>query len=221
MNKAVCNENELKQRQQLLHYAQQLNSSGLSVGKSGNISLRCEQGLLITPSGVAYNELNTEDLVKIDYQGQPLGHSIYPPSSEWHFHAAIYQQRPEQNAVVHAHPSHCTALACTQRNIPAFHYMVTIAGGSEIPLVPYALFGSEQLAQHIIENMRHYRACLLANHGMIACGGDLASAFGLAIEVEALAQQYVLALSIGDVHYLSEQQINEAIEQFKHYGKRE
>ncbi|MCR8921809.1 class II aldolase/adducin family protein [Dasania sp. GY-MA-18] len=212
---------ETEQRQQLLHYAQQLNSSGLSLGKSGNISLRCEQGLLITPSAVAYDQLQPQDLVKIDYQGQAIGNNNYPPSSEWHFHAALYQQRPEHKAIVHAHPSYCTALACTQRNIPAFHYMVAIAGGSEIPLVPYALFGSEQLAQQILAGMQHYRACLLANHGMIACGENLSSAFALAIEVEALAQQYVLALSIGEVNYLTEQQIAAAIEQFKSYGKRD
>ncbi|MGK0442116.1 MAG: L-fuculose-phosphate aldolase [Pseudohongiellaceae bacterium] len=211
---------EHQQRQQLIDFAKQLNSSGLSAGKSGNISVRCEQGCLITPSGVSYSELQAADIVKINLEGESLCNSTYPPSSEWHFHTGIYKQRPEQAAVVHAHPSYCTALACTQRPIPAFHYMVAIAGGDHIPLAPYALFGTEQLSDFVTKALCYINACLLENHGMIAIGKSLPQAFDLAVEVEELAKQYHLALTLGKVKILTDEEMVEAIEQFKHYGQR-
>jgi L-fuculose-phosphate aldolase len=211
-------------RSQLLHYAQSLQSSGLSVGKSGNISVRHKNGFLITPSGVDYQALNPNDLVWMDHQGRydantgdqtPLA-----PSSEWHFHCGLYQARPDINAVLHCHSSYCTALACTGRTIPAFHYMVAIAGGVDIPIAPYALFGTQQLSQSVVNTLQQRLACLLANHGMITLGADLDRAFNLALEVENLAQQYCLALQIGDVKLLSTKQMNEALERFASYGQR-
>lgn len=210
---------EKRLREQLLEYANRLNSSGLSLGKSGNLSVRCDEGLLITPSGVEYSALHYTDIVKITLTGKKLCQSSYLPSSEWHFHCEIYRST-QQQAIVHAHPTYCTALACTGRNIPAFHYMVAIAGGDQIPIAPYALFGSQQLSDNIIQTLKGTHACLLENHGMISSGDSLSSAFNLALEIEQLAQQYTVALTLGNVKILSHQQMQEVTEKFKHYGKR-
>ena len=208
-------------RQSLIEYAIKLNSSGLSAGKSGNISVRCEDGLLITPTGMSYHDLSLDDIVQLDIDGNlspPEQHTL--PSSEWHFHCGIYKARPDIHAVAHAHPTYCTALACTSRNIPAFHYMVAVAGGKQIPIAPYALFGTEQLSKHVVSALESAQACLLENHGMIALGTHLDAAFNLAIEVESLAQQYCQALALGEVTLLSDQQMNDVIEKFKGYGQR-
>lgn len=211
---------ELQRRQQLIDYALTLNSSGLSVGNSGNISVRVDDGFLITPTGIQYQQLCTDDIVWLDNSGK-IGHqSSRLPSSEWHFHCDLYQSRPDINAIVHAHPNYCTALACTGRNIPAFHYMVAVAGGKEIPLAPYALFGTEELSTHVCKALSSLQACLIANHGMIALGSDLPQAFNMAIEVETLAQQYTECLKLGSINFLSNQQMNEVLEKFSSYGQR-
>lgn len=212
--------NNRTRRQQLLDYARRLNSDGLSTGQSGNISLRCETGLLITPSGIDYAEMNTDDMVLLNNDGTLAGEQQRAPSSEWHFHCDLYRARPDIQAVVHAHPTFCTALACTGRDIPAFHYMVAIAGGDTIPLAPYALFGSEALSSHIVNALSYRQACLLANHGMVSLGFDLPSAFKLATEVEELARQYCAALAIGDVNILTSSQMTEVIGRFSTYGQR-
>ena len=210
---------EKQVRQQLLDYAQLLNSSGLSIGKSGNISLRFQEGFLITPSGMDYQQLCTNDLVWLDHKGQ-YSQGKLKPSSEWHFHHGIYQAQPNINAVVHAHPTYCTALACAGRAIPAFHYMVAIAGGTDIPIAPYALFGTPLLSKYVVETLQQRSACLLANHGMIAVGSNLDKTFQLALEVECLAQQYCTALQLGDINLLSESQMKEVLEKFQSYGQR-
>ncbi|ARN74643.1 class II aldolase/adducin family protein [Oceanicoccus sagamiensis] len=208
-------------RQQLIDYAIQLNRSGLSAGKSGNISARCHEGLLITPTGMDYHELSPEDIVLLTLEGgQASTAQNKLPSSEWHFHCGIYQARPDIHAVVHAHPTHSTALACTGRAIPAFHYMVAVAGGKQIPIAPYALFGTEELSRHVVDTLQGYQACLLANHGMIALGGNLRAAFNLAVEVESLAQQYCQALALGKIQLLTDQQMDKVMEKFKAYGQR-
>ena len=212
--------NEQHLRQQLINYALALNSSGLSVGRSGNLSIRYQQGLLITPTGIDYQQLSAEDIVRLELDGTPGHQQRRKPSSEWHFHCSLYQTQPEVNAIVHAHPTYCTALACTGRNIPAFHYMVAVAGGKEIPIADYALFGTGQLSDNVTKTLRHHRACLLANHGMIAMGSDLERAFNLAQEVETLAQQYCEALKLGAVTILSNRQMEQVIERFKTYGQR-
>ena len=211
---------EVTARAELLSYARQLGSSQLSQGKSGNLSLRLGANCLITPSAVDYESLTAEDIVRIDLNGNKRCASPYPPSSEWHFHCAIYRQRTDINAVVHAHAPYCTALACNHKSIPAFHYMVAIAGGDHIPLVPYSLFGSEQLASDVSKAMTQINACLMANHGMIAIAQSLTKAFNLAVEVEELAKQYLLALSVGEPKLLSPVQIQEAQQRFSHYGNR-
>lgn len=213
---------EQQPREDLLTKAKQLGSSGLSQGKSGNISVRIDDTVLITPSGADYSLLTADDMVALPLDYNPERHKLkgMPPSSEWHFHLGLYQARPELKAVVHAHPVYCTALACTGRAIPPFHYMVAIAGGNDIPLAPYALFGTDALSTHVVTALTDRQACLLETHGMIAVGESLDKAFNLAIEVETLAQQYCEALKIGGVKLLSDEQMQQVHDKFKNYGQR-
>lgn len=220
MSAIIKQKSELECRQQVIDYALTLNSSGLSMGSSGNISLRLGDGFLITPTGTPYNQLCPEDIVWLDNGGNIDPKTQRLPSSEWHFHCGLYQSRPDINAIVHAHPTYCTALACTGRNIPAFHYMVAIAGGKQIPIAPYALFGTEELSTHVCNTLKTLRACLIENHGMIALGNDLPGTFHLAREVETLAQQYCEALNLGNVKTLSDPQMDEVLEKFSNYGQR-
>lgn len=206
-------------REQLRDFALQLNSSGLSVGRSGNLSIRYKDGCLITPSGVDYQQLNAADMVRIDLDGQKQDEGLNP-SSEWHFHCGLYRSRPGVHAVVHAHPTYCTSLACSHHSIPAFHYMVAVAGGKDIPLAPYALFGTEELSEYAIKALQGRQACLLANHGMIAVGSDLPAAFNLAREVETLAQQYCEVLKLGEPKLLSDPQMQLVLDKFSSYGQR-
>ena len=206
-------------RQQVIAVAQKFNTHNLSVGMSGNVSARLDDACLITPSAVRYDALQTSDLVTLDFNGKVL-QGDRPPSSEWHFHCGIYQSRPDVNAVLHMHSTYCTVLACAHKHIPAFHYMVAVAGGNDIPLVPYAIYGSSELSNHVKDGLKERNACLLANHGLVVVGADLDSAFNLAVEVENLARQYCQLLQTGTPQILSDAQMNEVLEKFKSYGKR-
>lgn len=211
---------QAEQRRQLVEFALALNSSGLSVGKSGNLSVRCGDSVLITPTGIAYRDLTADHIVALAMDGEVIGEQAFAPSSEWRFHCDLYRQRPDTGAIVHAHPPASTALACTGRGIPAFHYMVAIAGGMEIPIADYALFGSAGLSHNILSAIGALNACLLANHGLIALGANLEQAFNLAVEVEQLAVQYSQALLLGDVNILSEGEMRQVLQKFKTYGQR-
>jgi L-fuculose-phosphate aldolase len=191
----------------------------LSAGTSGNVSVRDGAGFLITPSGVPYGTMTASDVVQLDSAGRVVGGHL-APSSEWRLHLGLYAERPDLGAIVHAHPRHTTALACTGRDIPAFHYMVAIAGGDSIRCAPYAPFGTEELAQAAARAMSGRRACLLANHGAIAASATLQGALDLMTEIEELAAQYVAALQIGSVTLLSREEMAEIIERFKNYGQR-
>jgi L-fuculose-phosphate aldolase len=201
---------------QLLQTAQQLQFAGLNKGTSGNVSVRNEKGLLITPSGVSVEALSTTAIVQMGWDGSVADYK--KPSSEWRFHRDILQHRPEINAVVHTHSMFATTLACLQREIPAFHYMIAVAGGINIRCAPYALFGSQALSDMAVEALEGRKACLLANHGMIALGRDLNEALSIAIEVENLAEQYWRALQLGAPYILSEAEMREVFQQFKGYG---
>lgn len=163
--------------------------------------------------------MTAPDIVALEADGAPQPGQRYAPSSEWHFHCDLYRQRMDIRALVHAHPNACTALACTGRAIPAFHYMVAIAGGTQIPIADYALFGSEQLSANICHAMGSLNACLMANHGMLAVGDSLSTAFNLALEIETLAAQYCQALQLGQVNILSDEQMQAVVEQFRQYGQ--
>ncbi len=183
-------------RQELLSAALAMHRQGLNVGTAGNFSARLRDGFVITPSGLPYPGLAVADLVEVGWDGRPRGRRA--PSSEWRMHLAIYQARADAGAIAHAHSPFATSLACLRRPIPAFHYYVALAGGDDIRCAPYATYGSAELAAHAVEALRGRRACLLANHGMIAIGAGSGAALALAIEVENLAAQYWRTLAVGE-----------------------
>ena len=173
-------------REQLLATMQRLLQCGLNRGTSGNASVRVEGGLLITPSGMDVDDMLASDMVFMNMAGEWELETGRKPSSEWHFHLDILRQRPEVGAVIHTHSTFATTLACLRRDVPPFHYMIAVAGGDSIRCAPYALFGTPALSAAALKALENRRACLLANHGMIALGGDLKQAFDVAVEVEAL-----------------------------------
>jgi L-fuculose-phosphate aldolase len=209
---------EAAARREVVETAQAMSRRGLSPGRSGNVSRRWGAGMLITPSGMAYDTLAPGDIVHVGADGVPAKGQL-KPSSEWRFHLAAYAARPDIGGVVHTHSPNATVLACAHRPIPAFHYMVAVAGGTDIPLVPYATFGTEELARHVAEGLTQRHACLMANHGAIAVGATLASALELAAEVEILAEQYLKVRLLGAPHLLSGEEMAEVMEGFKSYGQ--
>lgn len=203
-------------RRELLDHCLRMNASGINRGTSGNLSVRCGDGLLITPSGMPYEQLEPADLVYMQMDGRYEHHLL--ASSEWRFHRDILQQKPEINAVVHAHPLYCTTLAIRQMAIPAVHYMIAAAGGNSIRCAPYATFGTEELSVAALHALEDRYACLLAHHGLIALGPNLAKALWLAVEVETLAQQYFNTLLLGAPVILPDDEIARVVEKFKSYG---
>ena len=205
----------LRLRRDLIATARRMNALGINQGISGNVSARIDGGMLVTPSGVDYDAMSPADLVEMDFDGAwRSGRAERRPSSEWRFHLDILRARPEFGAIVHSHATHATALACLRREIPAFHYMVAVAGGDSIRCAPYATFGSAALSDHALAALKDRRACLLANHGLIAAGADLAAALALAVEVETLAAQYCRALAIGAPKLLSKAEMKRVLAKF-------
>ena len=204
-------------REEIVSACQALARLGLVQGTSGNVSARCGEGLLITPSGVPYDRLGPADIVMLAWDGSSAGR--LQPSSEWRFHRDILAQRPDLDAVVHTHSTHATAVSILRRDIPAIHYSIAAAGGASIRCAPYALFGSQALADLVVAAMDGRRACLLAHHGVVAAHTSLARALELAQTVEELARQYLLCLSVGEPPTLDEAQMDEAIARFATYGQ--
>ncbi|HXX84543.1 MAG TPA: class II aldolase/adducin family protein [Casimicrobiaceae bacterium] len=208
---------DLRLRREIIAAALAMNELRINRGKSGNVSARIAGGFLVTPSGLAYESTKPEDIVAVSLKGNATGRR--KPSSEWRFHRDIYTARREVGGIVHAHSSFATTLACLGRGIPAFHYMIAIAGGSDIRCAPYATFGTQELSDHALAALDGRRACLLANHGMIAVGDSPKAALALAVEVEALAEQYWRALQIGEPNLLSEAEMARVLQKFKTYGQ--
>lgn len=208
---------EADAREALVQAARDLERTG-NVGTAGNLSLRRPGGMLITPSGVPYARLTPDRLVYVTAQGEVRGPGR--PSSEWRFHRDIYAGRSEAGAIVHCHAPHATALACLRRSIPAFHYEVAFAGGSDIRCAPYATFGTQELSDHALAALEDRRACLLANHGMVCFGADLEQAFTLALEVEQLARIYGLCLAMGEPALLGADEMERVQALFADYGPR-
>ncbi|KXU84490.1 fuculose phosphate aldolase [Paraburkholderia monticola] len=213
---------EAELRQQIVDTALEMERLGINQGTSGNVSVRCRDGLLITPSGVPCAALTRDRIVwmPLDVREDDPLFEADRPSSEWRFHRDILRARADVDAVVHTHSNAATALAIHGRGIPAHHYMVAAAGGNSIRCAQYATFGSQALSDHALEALRDRLACLLAHHGVIALGRDLARALWLANEVEVLAKQYLLACQLGEPPLLSDAQMDEVIEKFKGYGPR-
>jgi len=208
---------ELQIRKQILATALRMNAVGINRGKSGNVSARWVEGFLVTPSGLPYEETRPSDIVFIDAKVRPQG--TREPSSEWRFHFDIYRRKSEANAVVHTHSSFATTLACLGMGVPAFHYMIAVAGGNDIRCAPYATFGTQELSDKALAALDGRRACLLAHHGMIAVGASLAAALALAVEVESLAEIYWRALSIGPPATLADVEMDVVLEKFRTYGQ--
>jgi L-fuculose-phosphate aldolase len=204
-------------RGKIIAACRDMNALGINQGTSGNVSARVEHGFLITPSGVSYDEMTPEQVVEMDLEGGHRGDLV--PSSEWRMHRDIYVGCPEAGAVVHSHATFCTALACLHFEIPAFHYMVAVAGGTNIRCAGYATFGTQALSDNMLEALKERSACLLANHGMICFAPDLKKALALAVEVETLARQYWHALQAGEPNLLPDEEMTTVLERFKSYGK--
>jgi L-fuculose-phosphate aldolase len=198
-----------------------MNAAGINQGTSGNISARYGDTLLITPSGIPYDELEPRDIAAMPIDGD-YGSWVGPlrPSSEWRFHLDIIRARPEVGAVVHAHSTYCTALAICGREIPAMHYMIAAGGGPTVKVAPYATYGTKELSDNALKALEDRNCCLLANHGMIATGPNLKRAMWLAVELETLARQYYLTLAIGGPNVLSDGEIAHVMQRFREYGPR-
>ena len=190
-------------------------AEGLIVGKAGNVSVRIADGLLVTPSAVPAAEMTPRDIAVVPFEGRAEGR----PSSEWRFHRDLMLARPDLTAVVHTHSPNATAIATLRRPIPASHYMVAMAGGKEIPLAPYATFGTAALSEAICRTMASLNACLLSNHGVVAAGRSLAAAMDLAREVELLAGIYRMALAAGEPVVLSDAEMDDVLSAFRDYGR--
>ena len=208
---------EIAARKAVIATALAMSQRGLSPGRSGNVSCRFGSGMLITPSGMAYDAISPDDITFVSESGEPSGPR--KPSSEWRFHLAAYAARPDINAVVHTHSMHAVVLACAGKPIPAFHYMVAIAGGHSIPCVPYATFGTKALSRHVAKGLAKRNACLMANHGQIAVGASLSAALDLAAEVEILSEQYYKVLTLGRPMLLDDDEMADVLERFKSYGR--
>lgn len=207
--------NDTGLRAQLLATARAMNERGLNQGTSGNISVRVDDGYLITPTALAYDQCAPEDVVCMDWQGEARGRRN--PSSEWRIHQDIYLRFPQAGAILHAHCPHATALACLKRPIPAFHYMVAMAGGDSIPCAPYATFGTQALSDRVLESLAHRSATLMAHHGMVCHADNLDRALALAIEVENLARMYLALLPVAEPPLLPAAEMAEILERFKQY----
>ena len=204
-------------RQEIIATALRMNALGINQGKSGNLSARIADGFLVTPTGMPYEALKPADIVAMDFKGRARGRRL--PSSEWRFHRDIFAARPEVNAIVHTHAMFATTLACLHREIPPFHYMVAVAGGDSVRCAPYATFGTEELSRNAVAALAGRKACLLANHGMIAVGSSIEQALALAVEVETLAAMYWRALQVGVPQLLDGAEMARVIEKFRSYGQ--
>ena len=210
--------NEQKLRAALLDVSRRMVELGLNRGTAGNASVRCGEGLLITPSALPVSEMTASNMVQMTLDGKVLQGG--KPSSEWRFHCDILKARPEIGAVLHSHSPFATTLACLRREVPAVHYMIALAGGDSIRCMPYSLFGEQQLSDDALEALQGRKACLLGNHGMIALGVDLDDALVVAQEVEFLCEIYWRTLSLGEPKLLTAQQMHEVKLKFVEYKKR-
>ena len=204
-------------RREMIATCLDMNRLGINQGTAGNLSQRVSGGFLITPSGMSYEALAPEDMVFMKLDGS-VSSGQRTPSSEWRFHRDILSTRHDANQILHTHAMFSTTLACLGRDIPAFHYMIAMAGGDSIRCSPYATFGTQELSDHAIKALQDRRACLLGNHGMIVLGVDLKKTLALAVEVETLAAQYWRALQIGKPNILNAEEMVRVIEKFKSYG---
>lgn len=205
--------------EKVLATARAMNASGINRGSAGNVSARCADGFVITPTGMAYDACGPADMVRVGADGTASGHR--KPSSEWRFHRDIYAARPEAGAVVHTHSPFATALACQQQGVPAFHYMVARFGGADVRCAAYATFGSQELSDAINAALDGRSACLMAHHGMVVFGRDCDQALALAVELETLCEQYWRVLQLGAPKLLAADEMERVLAKFASYGQQE
>lgn len=208
----------MRLRDELVGTAKRMSSLGLTPGMSGNVSVRSPIGMLVTPSGMPYPDMVSDDCVEMQMDGK-VRPGQHTPTSEWQLHRDILGARQDVTAIVHTHSLFCTTLSMLRRDIPAVHYMVVLAGSDAIPCAEYATFGSAKLALNAVSALRGGNACLLANHGMVSLGTTLASALRLAAEVETLASQYWHAAQLGTPHVLDREELGEVRKRFSEYGQ--
>lgn len=211
---------EADTRRDIVEACLEMNASGINQGTSGNVSIRYEDRMLISPSATPYAKMTPEMIASIDLAGDMTGTWDGPrkPSTEWRFHWLLMKQRADVTAVVHAHPTHCTALAILRKPIPACHYMIAAFGGTDVRCAGYATFGSPELADLAVTALEDRTACLLANHGMVAVGQGIEQAMWRAIELETIARQYCLSLQLGEPVILSTEDIDRTLDMFAGYG---
>lgn len=209
--------NETEAQRAVLAAARAAIAADINRGEAGNVSVRCGDGFIITPTGMRYRDCVEEDMVSITLDGTPAG--TRQPSSEWRFHRDIYRMRPEAGAVVHAHSSFATTLACLDAGIPAFHYMVARFGGKDVRCARYATFGTQALSDAILDALGGRCGCLMSHHGMVVFGRDPEHALDLAVELETLAEQYWRALQIGQPRLLDDAEMHEVLARFENYGR--
>ncbi len=205
-------------RRAMVETGRRMNAAGINQGTAGNISLRNPHGFLITPTSLPYDAMEARDIVQMSFDGSYEGRRR--PSSEWRFHRDILASRSDVEVVLHCHSIYATTLACLDRPIPAFHYMVGVAGGTTIRCARYATFGTQALSDAAIEALHDRLACLLGHHGQISLGRSLEGTLALAIEVETLARLYVQILPIGEPSVLPDDEMARVLEQMRNmsYG---
>ena len=207
-----------KLRSEIIKYSQMLNTKKISALRSGNVSVRFENGFLITPSGVKYSSLKSKDIVFVSLKGN-FDKKKGIPSSEWKFHQDIYLNKKNAKAIVHAHSTNATAVASHNKSIPAFHYMVAMAGGHDIKCAKYATYGTRELSKNILKALKGRKACLISNHGQIAFEENLPKAFELAEEVENISLQYITSLKLGKPKILSLKEMKKVLSKAKNYKR--
>ena len=214
MNKSV--------QEKICEISKKLLTHGLNHGATGNVSVRIDNDFYITPSGMATEWMEAKDVVKCSLliDEAEVSRMTKKPSSEWHFHQQIYQTHSDVNAIVHTHSPYASAISVLRKNIPAFHYMIALFGGSEVRCSAYEIFGSRELSEEIIKTLGTLKACLIANHGAVLVSNDLDNAFYLAQELEHLAHQYIELLKTGGMTILSQAEMDQVLEKFNHYGPR-
>lgn len=210
---------EASLRREIVARCREMNAAGLNQGTSGNISARCGERMLITPSGVSYDAMTPDMIAAMPLEAEDgTWEGPARPSSEWRFHLDLMRARPGIGAVVHAHAPHATALAIARKPIPAVHYMIAAFGGADIRVAGYATFGTAELSENVLAAMEARMGCLMANHGMLTAGRTLGHAMRLAVELEALSRQYVMAMHAGGPVLLSDAEIADALRAFEGYG---
>ena len=197
-------------RQKMVDTCRAMDAKGINQGTAGHLSVRHDDGFLITPSSMPYDTMQPEDIVAMGWDGTYVGRR---PSSEWRFHRDILRARQDVNVVLHCHSLYATSVACHHRTIPAFHYMVGVMGGTTLRCARYATYGTQALSDAALEALEGRKACLLGQHGQISLGKTLDAALWMAIEVETLSRMYQQALVMGEPPVLPDDEMERVIAQ--------